>query len=180
MPHRILSVVRRLLVLGALLSCALPAGAQQAKHGVRGKVDGDSTSFIVDRLPPGLARATLRTTDRRVALLLVDTAVVLQLTDRGMEKLFEGDTTTHSVGGAFFARMLRAGIAELLDHGIAYRLSALRRAYADGGRLVLEDLEGKHVFESTELNGRHPMEEFAPDEAERFAAAVQRAIVARR
>jgi hypothetical protein len=76
--------------------------------------------------------------------------------------------------------MLGAAVAELLDHGVAYRLSALRSARAEGSRLVLEDREGHHVFEDVEVNGRHPMDEFDPRELDRFAATLDRAIRQRR
>jgi hypothetical protein len=191
MPHFTQYAIRRHLrslaaqvIAGAglVLMAALPAAAQHGKSGnsVTVKDGADSLSYLVPRQSPGSYQASLRTEDRKVALLLQDTVIVLQLTDRGMEQLFEADTARRSVGGAIFARMVKAGVSGLLDHGIAYRLSALRRAYSDGTRLVLEDRDGKHVFESTEYNGHHPMQEFTPREAERFADAVQRAIVARR
>jgi hypothetical protein len=64
----------------------------------------------------------------------------------------------------------------MLDHAIAYRLSALRSARVEGSRLVLEDLGGHRVFDQVELNGRQVMDDFSPAEAERFAAAVNRAL----
>jgi hypothetical protein len=76
--------------------------------------------------------------------------------------------------------MIRAGVSGILDHGVAYRVSALRRARAEGSRLVLEDREGKPVFAGVEINGRHPMDDFPPEDARRFADAVNRAIQARR
>ena len=172
------NAVRVLAAAVLALLGALPSGAQ-GNHRISVHAD-DSVSFIVPRRPPASGEASLRTTDRRAALILRDTVVVLQLTDRGMDELFDGDTATRSLGEGILVRMTRAGITGLLDHGIAYRLSALRRAYADGSRLVLEDHAGNHVFESTEYNGRHPMEEFVPAEAAHFAAAVQRLIATRR
>ena len=115
-----------------------------------------------------------------IAALLRDSVVVMQMTDHGMHHMFDGDTAKKGVGEAIIARMVRSGVEGLMDHGIAYRLSALRRAYADGGRVVLEGRDGTQVFQSTRLNGHRPMEDFAPAEATRFAAAVQRAIAARR
>jgi hypothetical protein len=41
---------------------------------------------------------------------------------------------------------------------------------------VLEDRAGKRVFDRVELNGRDVMDDFSPDEASRFAAAVNRAL----
>ena len=184
MPHVIRHPFPRRLATGIfagaglVLIAALPVAAQR---GQRVSVDAkDSVSFIVPRRAPGSYDASLRTRDAKVALLLQDSLVVIQLTDRGMEKLFEDDTAQRSVGAGILAHMVKAGVSGLLDHGIAYRLSALRRAYVDGTRLVLEDRNGEHVFESTEYNGHHPMEEFIPSEAERFADKVQRAIAVHR
>jgi hypothetical protein len=179
MTIRLHTATRRTLAVAALLLAALsPASAQEKKQvSVHA---ADSLSFIVPRRAPLESEASLRTRDRKVALVLRDTVVVLQLTDRGMDGLFDNDTTKRSGGEAIFARMMKAGVAGLMDHGIAYRLSALRTAYADGTRLVLEDRNGKHVFEDTELNGSHPMQDFAPGEAERFARAVKQAIDSRR
>jgi hypothetical protein len=42
--------------------------------------------------------------------------------------------------------------------------------------LVLEDRAGKRVFDQVEFNGRQVMDDFSPAEAERFAAAVNRAL----
>jgi hypothetical protein len=163
----------------ATLATMVAGRPARAQGGTTVRVNGkDSVAFIVPRQSAG--QATLLTRDRKVALVLNDSAVVMQLTDMGMDHLFDADTATRGIGEAIFARMLRAGMTELLDHGVGYRLSALRRAYADGGRLVLEDSGGHHVFEDTELNGHHPLRELSPAEAERFAGRVQRAIEAAR
>jgi hypothetical protein len=178
MTNRFQTTTRRTLAAVVLvLGAAAPASAQKQTMTVNA---ADSLSFIVPRRAPLESESSLRTRDRKVALVLRDTVVVLQLTDRGMDGLFDNDTTRRSGGEAIFARMMKAGVSGLMDHGIAYRLSALRTAYADGNRLVLEDRDGKHVFEDTELNGSHPMQDFAPGEAERFARAVKAAIESRR
>lgn len=161
-----------------IVLAALPASAQS-----RVRMDGgssDSASFVVPRRAPASAEPAISTRDQRVALVLRDTVVIMQLTDTGMARLFDGDTATRGSGAALFARMARASISVLMDHGIAYRISALSSARAEGSRLVLEDRAGKHVFEDTSYNGHHPMTDFSPADAARFASAVQRAIDARR
>jgi hypothetical protein len=122
--------------------------------------------------------ATLRNRDRSVAVLLNDTTIVLQLTDRGLDRIgqdIENDSTK-GVGSRILARMLGAGVVGLLDHGVAHRLSALRQARVEGTRLVLENQQGERVFADVDVNGRRVMDDFAPAEAERFAAAVNLAI----
>lgn len=172
-------MLRMSVLVAALMAAAPLAASAQSGHTVSVNAS-DSVSFIVPRRAPGEGEAALRTRDRKVALVLRDSVVVLQLTDHGMEHLFDDDTTKRSGGEAIFARMMKAGVEGLMDHGVAYRLSALRTAYADGSRLVLEDRTGKHVFEDTSYNGNHPMQDFAPADAERFARVVKQAIDARR
>ncbi len=137
----------------------------------------DSVSWIAPRESLLAANAVLRTRDRQVALLLTDTTLVLQLTDHGLSHISQGmgDGKTGR-GDRILGRILAAGVAELLDHGIAYQLSALRSARAEGIRLVLEDRRGNRVFATTEVNGRRVMEDFSPAEAERFAATIRSAI----
>jgi hypothetical protein len=175
--------IRRLIPLATVMAVALalvahPAAAQRQ---LTLRADAaDSVAAVVRRQPVDGANAALRTRDRHVALLLSDTTVVLQFTDRGLDHVrTQLSEEVQGTGGRMLARVLGAGLVELLDHGIAYRLSALRAAHADGNRLVLEDRDGHRVFAGTEANGRRVMDDFAPAEAERFAAAVNRAIRAR-
>jgi hypothetical protein len=113
-----------------------------------------------------------------VTLLLMDTTLVLQLTQRGYDRIDQGisDSPPQSVGGRILARMVGAGLGELLDHGVAYRLSALREARAEGSHLILLDRDGHRVFDKIEVNGRNVLDDIAPDDARRFAAEVNRAI----
>jgi hypothetical protein len=177
-PIRRLAPIALALAAGLVLA-ASPASAQH-RVATRAASD-DSVAAVVPRQPIEGASATLRTRDRHVALLLTDTAVVLQFTERGLDHVRDQlDEEASGVGARLLARVLGAGISGLLDHGIAYRLSALRAARAEGGRLVLEDHGGGRVFAGTEVNGRHVMDDFSPAEAERFAAVLNRAIRARR
>jgi hypothetical protein len=166
------------LAIATALLLVLP-GSAAAQHPSAGYDAGaDSVSWLAPREPLECAKAILRTRDRQVALLLTDTTLVLQLTDAGLEHVAGsiGATPTGGPGAGVLARILGAGVAVLLDHGIAYRLTALRGARVEGGHLVLEDYAGNRVFENTEVNGRRVMHDFPPAEAERFAAAVERAI----
>ena len=161
----------------ALLLAAAPRSSAQTSVSMHADAP-DSVSWVVPRQPLGVADATLRTTDRRVAVLLMDTTLVLQLTDRGLDQMSDdvAREPTANAGGRILARMIGAALTGMFDHGIAYRLSALRSARAEGSRLVLEDLGGRRVFDQVEMNGRQVMDDFSPAEVERFAAAVNRAL----
>ena len=171
---------RALVPLGlaaALLLAAATESSAQTRISVHADAP-DSVSWVVPRQPLGLSEATLRTIDRRVAVLLVDTTLVLQLTDRGLDEMSDdiAREKAASTGGRILARMIGAALTGMFDHGIAYRLSALRSARADGTRLVLEDRDGHRVFDQVEINGRQVMDDFSPAEVQRFADAVNRAI----
>jgi hypothetical protein len=175
LAHRVTGHGTRTLLV--VLSLALPLAAEAQGKTVSVHVS-DSASWIVPRQPHDVAREELKTRDRNYVVLLTDTALVLQLTRQGMEKVDRDlrDMPRENMGLRLIARIVGAGVGELLDHGIAYRLSALREARAEGSRLVLEDLDGRRVFDRVEVNGRDVMDDFSPPSAEWFAREINRAI----
>ena len=183
--NEVVSIPARVLrwnatLLGIAMSLVAAGGLQAQKISVSIHESApDSVSFLVPREQYDVADAKVRSRDKSVALLLTDTTLVLQLSQRGMDRIETGVSDSKSEGGLasrMVARMLGAGLSEFLDHGIAYRLSALRSARADGNRLVLEDRDGHRVFENVEVNGTHLLEDLPPDDARRFADDVNRAI----
>jgi hypothetical protein len=165
------------LTAGVLLAPPLAAQSTVTVH-----TDArDSVSWIVPRAQLGDAESVLRTSDRSAALLLMDSTIVLQFTNRGLSEVKRGgDDTTGGLAAQLLARMVMSGVVTLLDHGIAYRLDALGEARSEGSRLVLVDRKGKRVFEGVDINGRQVLESFVPSEAERFAAELNQAIQRRR
>lgn len=163
---------RALAIASGLLLLAAPAAAQ------RTGTPRSDTSWIVQRVPLAQAATSLRTRDAQTAVLLMDTTLVLQFTDAGLSRINASvrDSAPQDVGHRLLARMVGSALGELFDHGIAYNLRALRGARVEGNRLVLEDLAGTRVFDRVEHNGRDVMNDFAPAEASRFAAAVNRAL----
>ena len=173
--------VRNLAASFLILASLIPIARSKAQGRTQVSVHApDSVSFVVARRRPLPDEPAIRTLSGEAALILRDSVVVLQLTDYGLDHLFDSDRETRRGGSRIVMAMVKAGVSGLLDHGVAYRVSALRRAYADGNRLILEDRAGNHVFESTNYNDHHPMEEFSPAEARRFAVAVQRSIASHR
>ncbi len=163
---------RSLVFASSLLLLAPPSIAQ------RPGTPPSDTSWIVPRVPLARARKSLPTRDAQAAVLLMDTTLVLQFTDRGLSRMKASvrDSAPQDVGQRLLARMVGSALGELFDHGIAYNLRALRSARVEGNRLVLEDLAGKRVFDHVEINGRDVMDDFSPADASRFAAAVNRAL----
>jgi hypothetical protein len=169
--HRSCSAL--LLAAGFLFGAAPLAAQDVTVHAAHG-----DSSWIVPRVSLAKAPASVATQDRQIALVLLDTTLVLQFTDAGLSEFHHvaRDSVPSGLGGRIFAQMIGAALGELFDHGIAYPLTSLRLARADGSRLVLEARDGRRVFDDVKVNGRDPMDGFVPAEAARFAAMVNRAI----
>jgi len=132
----------------------------------------DSVAHVVDRETADHARFAIFSRDGQAALLLMDTTIVAQMTDRGLARMNSKEATDTIKGTAnrLFARMALGALGPLFDHGIAYHLRDLADAkYADG-RLQLIRANGEEVFSNTEIGHGPLMESFYPEDAKVFAA----------
>jgi hypothetical protein len=135
----------------------------------------DSAAQVVDRVTPDRARFAIVSENGDAALLLMDTTIVAQMTDRGLAHMKSQDAndTTKSAVSKMFARMTLAALGSLFDHGIAYHLRDLTDAkYADG-RLQLKGANGEEIFGDVEINKAPLMESFRAEDAKAFAAKVR-------
>ena len=156
----------------AVFALAIPrAGyAQQAGTHVSVHVP-DTVAHVVDRSTLAKARFAIVSRDGTAALLLMDTTIVAEMTDTGLERMNSRQATDTIKGTAnrIFARMALGALQPLFDHGIAYHLRDLAKArYADG-RLQLVRSNGEEVFRDTEIGHGPLMESFTPDDAKSFA-----------
>lgn len=163
-----------LLIAGSI---AEPLAAQDTSS-MRVQVHvSDSAGYVVDRASPDRARFAIVSENGDAALLLTDTSIVAQMTDRGLQHLNSADAkdTTKSVVGKMVARMTVAALGSLFDHGIAYNLHDLTDAkYADG-RLQLVGAKGQELFRDVKIDDTPLMESFRPEDAKKFAARVRAA-----
>ena len=137
----------------------------------------DSAGYVVDRSSLDRARFAIVSENGDAALLLTDTAIVAQMTDRGLQHINSADAkdTTKSVVGKMVTRMAVAALGSLFDHGIAYNVRDLSDAnYADG-RLQLLGSKGQELFRDVKINDTPLMESFRADDAKAFAARVRAA-----
>ena len=137
----------------------------------------DSVAHIVDRERPDQSRFFIVSRDGQALLLLMDTTIVAQMTDRGLAH-FSSHEATDSIkgtGSRIVARMVLGALTPLVDHGIAYHLRDLADARYDDGRLQLVRANGDEVFRDVEI-GRGPlMESFSAADAKAFAAQARSA-----
>ncbi len=126
---------------------------------------------------------SIRTRNGEVALLLTDADVVMQLTDAGLDHVSQETKEGNPKEGVvarMVGAMVRAGVLEMLDRGVAFPLDRLKEARVEDRRLLLIDREGERVFADVSINDEKPMEGFSRADAERFAKKVNKAIHARR
>ena len=137
----------------------------------------DSVAHVVDRVAAGQARFAIFSRDGQAALLLMDTTIVAQMTDRGLARMNSKEATDTIKGTAnrLFARMALGALAPLFDHGVAYHLRDLADARYSDGRLQLIRANGEEVFSDTEIGHGPLMESFYPEDAKVFAARARAA-----
>lgn len=163
-------ISRYALPSAALAVIAAPVHAQTRT--IRISADApDSVAHVVDRATPKQARFSIVNRDGSAALLLMDTTIVAQMTDRGLAQM-RAHATTDTISGVverMIARIALSALQPIFDHGIAYHLRDLADArYADG-RLQLIRKNGEEVFKGTEIGHGPLMESFAPKDAKEFA-----------
>jgi hypothetical protein len=137
----------------------------------------DSVAHIVDRETTYQAKFAIFSRDGQAALLLMDTTIVAQMTDRGLARMNSKETTDTIKGtvNRLFARMALGALTPLFDHGIAYHLRDLADARYDDGRLQLLRANGEEVFGTTEIGHGPLMESFYAADAKAFAARARTA-----
>jgi hypothetical protein len=164
----------KLIIAAAMLAFAAPASAQKDVHVT---VDGDSVVKVVDRVEIGKSTFHILNIKQETALIVRDSTLVMQLTDRGLANI---KREIKKEGESALGKMMHAALAgameEFLDHGMEYQLSDLKEARIEKGVLVLERKNGDLIFDEMEINGEEVLETFAPLDAARFAAHVNRLI----
>ena len=173
---RMNSMLTRALVV--ITAMATTASAQHGSMHVNMNLP-DSIAHIVIRASTQTASFAIVSRDGKAALLLMDTTIVAQMTDRGLADLKsppEVDTISSAMS-RMIAKMALGALQPLLDHGIAYHLRDLSSAQYADGRLQLRRANGDEVFKGVELGKSPFMESFSPGDAAAFA---KRAITAKR
>jgi hypothetical protein len=169
--------MKSILVGSLVLTMAVTAHAQDTTSMHVSIHVPDSVAHVTDRESPSQARFAILSRDGQAALLLMDTTIVAQMTDRGLDRMNarEATDTIKGVVNRMVARMALGALVPLMDHGVAYHLRDLADAkYADG-RLQLLRSNGEEVFRDVEIGKGPLMESFSPDDARAFAARARAA-----
>jgi hypothetical protein len=169
--------MKSILVGSLVLTIAATARAQDSTSMHVSVHVPDSVAHVTERESPSQARFAIVSRDGQAALLLMDTTIVAQMTDRGLARINARETTDTIKGAVnrMFARMALGALVPLFDHGVAYHLRDLADAkYADG-RLQLLRANGEEVFRDVEIGKGPLMESFSADDAKAFAVRARAA-----
>ena len=172
--------VSRLISSGLVLVVAFAPGVARSQDSTTLRVNvhvPDSVAHVVDRERSDQARFYIVSRDGQAQLLLMDTTIVAQMTDRGLARINSREATdsVKGTGNRIFARMVLGALTPLFDHGVAYHLRDLADArYADG-RLLLIGSKGDEVFRDVGIGKGPLMESFSANDAKAFAAKARAA-----
>jgi hypothetical protein len=169
--------MRSILVASLVLGIAATARAQDSASMHVSVHVPDSVAHVTERESPSHARFAIVSRDGQAALLLMDTTIVAQMTDRGLARISARETTDTIKGAVnrMFARMALGALVPLFDHGVAYHLRDLADAKYSDGRLQLLRANGEEVFRDAEIGKGPLMESFSADDAKAFAARARAA-----
>jgi hypothetical protein len=169
--------LRHLPSIALALAVAAPLGAQNSASMHVNIHVPDSVAHVVDRQSTDHSLFAIVSRDGSATLLLMDTTIVAQMTDRGLARMNSHETTDTIQGAAsrLFARMALGALQPLFDHGVAYHLRDMADArYADG-RLQILRANGDEVFRDTQAGHEPLMESFTPGDAKAFAKRAREA-----
>lgn len=164
------------LAISAIVTIVHPAELPQP--GVQEK---DSVARVIDRLPLEAAAFSIVNEEREAALLLRESTMVMQLTDRGLNRIdreLKKEQDNASLGSRILAAVVGTSIRTLLDRAIEYSLWDVKRAFVEDGVLVIENKAGKRVFEDVNVNDEKLLATFSERDAKRFAKRVNERVAA--
>jgi len=172
---RVVMMLNRLPRYAAVVTLALAPSIVRAQDSTSMHISihvPDSVAHVVDREQPKAARFAIVSRDGQAQLLLMDTTIVAQMTDRGLAHMSSRHATDSIKGTAerIFARMALGALTPLFDHGIAYHLRDLADARYENGRLLIVGANGDEVFRDVEVGKGPLMEGFTREDAVAFAA----------
>ena len=129
---------------------------------------------VDETLPPGDVRIV--TTDGGVDLALIGDTISTGLSPQALAKVRQETDTAkvHGTGfGAEIEKMVKGTVQGAIGTRVVFPISEVREVRYDGEKLVFEWAgTPRKLFDQTKVNGKPLLASFAPDDARRFADAV--------
>lgn len=175
------------LLLGVAIGCSSgedgrsstdtrPAVDSASAHGTNADVSATHapTTTASDSLAEGDVRIV--TTGGQLDLALIGDSVSSGLSPKAMQEV-RAETDTMRVSGTGFGaeieKMVKGTVHDAVGKRVTFPLSEVREVRYDGERLVFEWTgEPRKLFDQAKINGKPFLASFAPEDARRFAAAV--------
>ena len=181
MPNRCGWLVPALL-LGASLGCGGGSEDRRAEHTVatdaassaRAPMDMPADVAASDSLGEGDVRIV--TTNGGIDLALIGDSISTGLSPQALQTV-RAETDTASVSGTGFGaeleKMVKGTVQGAVGKRIGFPISDVREVRYDGEKLVFEWTgKPRTLFDKTKINGKPLLASFAPEDARRFADAV--------
>lgn len=174
------------LLLGASLGCA---GGDGGGQGESVAADTAAAARVPMResadAPPSAARANdslaagdirIVTTNGGIDLALIGDSISTGLSPQALQTV-RAETDTASVSGTGLGsqieKMVKGTVQGAVGKRIGFPLSEVREVRYDGQKLVFEwEGEPRKLFDNTKIDGKPLLASFSPEDARRFAAAV--------
>jgi hypothetical protein len=141
-------------------------------------IDGrsqDSVLRLERRLAPEQAIRAMTSRSGNVDMLHIDGAVVLQLTDAGIDRIRVGEKAESQSGlGRLFEELVVGGLRVLLDRAMVHDLRDIGDVRYEADEIIFEDRTGNRVFQSLNVHGENVLQSFDDAEARAFVAHLRR------
>jgi hypothetical protein len=142
----------------------------------------DLNADVVPRLAYNEADAAITSQDGLVDLLLTGDALILQFSDKKLDKISaeilekdSGYDESHFV--SVLKSMISSGVRTLLDRGLAIPLYEISSVEYTSGRLMILNIDGKEILKDVEIGNKPLMEQFSRRDVRGFIAEVERRMI---
>ena len=175
------------LSIGASLACA--GGQDEGSRGDAGAPEttaaaqtpsnasaGTSVSAAAEGDSLGEGDVRIVTTNGGIDLALIGDSISTGLSPQALRTVRTETDTTRVAGtgfGAQLEKMVKGTVQGAVGKRIGFPISDVREVRYDGEKLVFEWAgEPRGLFDNTKINGKPLLASFTPEDARRFAAAV--------
>ena len=171
-----------LLIVGATV-IASACSSREERSEKRARDEAPDGGVTISRPNTAIGEDTLRAGDIRIVttnggidLALIGDSISSGLSPEALRKV-RVETDTAKVSGSGFGsqieKMVKGSVRSAIGTRVSFPISAVREVRYDGEKLVFEwSGEPRKVFEQTTIDRKPLLASFSPDDAKRFADAV--------
>lgn len=167
-------------LISALLLSFIASSSILAQDGIPFVTKGDIKGELMPRLALSEAEFGMTTKEGSVEMLILDSAIYMQFSDRFMEDL-EQEINEEESDDSAFAEAIKAavtsGVRSMLNRSLVIPISQISEMGYENGRLMMKDYDGEELFEDLDINGVEVMEDFRPRDARKFISIAEKRMI---